>query len=76
MSRDCLIQLISNGNKLIAENAHQCVIHLLDHIQSEKLIPLALDEMQSKNKETRQRVSYYLYHILKNYDSDVLERNT
>ena len=69
------MKIINSGNKIIAENGHNCVTSLLENIASPKFIPKILDEFNSKNQAVRQRCSQYLNIILKNYPNNMLDKS-
>lgn len=39
LSKESLLTLINSANKLIAENAHNCILEIIDYVHSDKYIP-------------------------------------
>lgn len=75
MNKDALIKLISNANKILSEVGHQCVCSLIENVKSPKFIPKIFEEISSKSSTLRSKLSFYLDLILKNYPSNILEKN-
>ena len=76
MNRDALIKLISNANKILSEVGHQCVCSLIENVKSAKFIQKLYDEINSKNISLRSKCALYMDLILKNYPTNILEKNT
>lgn len=57
MNKESLLSTISSGNKVIAENGNKCILALIDNVQSEKFINSVTEEMSSKNKNLRDKLS-------------------
>ena len=49
ISSEGLLKLINNGNKIIAEMAHESIMSMIEYAQPIKCIPAIINELQSKN---------------------------
>ena len=57
ISHDSLLSLISNGNKLIAENAHSVILTLLEYVQSSNYLYPMFEELNSKIPAVKIKIS-------------------
>ena len=73
--KESLLKLINNGNKLLAETGHQCILALIVYVQSGKILPRLLEEIQSKNVFVRARIAEYLVKIFEVYPENTLEKH-
>ena len=75
ISTEGLLKLINNGNKLIAEMAHESVMNMIEYSQPLKCIPAIINEIKSKNGHARAKVIIYVGQIIKGYDEADVYKN-
>ena len=44
MTKEGLLKVINNGNKLIAENGHDIILSIIKNVRSIKIIPKIIEE--------------------------------
>lgn len=74
MHKDSLFQTINSGNKVIAENGNKCIISLIENVKSDKFINSISEELNSKNKNMREKISKYIVQIITIYDVNSLDK--
>jgi len=75
LNRDGLLKLINSGNKVNAENGHECIVTMLEYVKCPKVIPRIIDELGSKNTAVRQKIATYLKLIMDVYPENILDKN-
>lgn len=76
LSRESLLQLINCANKVLAENAHGCIMEIIHNVHSDKYVSVILDELHSKSKEVRFRCSQYMKQMVDSFDESIIARNS
>jgi CLIP-associating protein 1/2 len=71
---EVLFKCLNSGTRLIVETGHECMLGLLQHCQTWKLLPKFADQIRSKNPNIRAKASEYVCFALSNYPQAVFER--
>ena len=74
VNKESLIKLISNANKVLAEQGHSCMLSLIENVRSPKIIQRVVEEFNSKNPFVRSKISQYITKILQIYPENVIEK--
>ncbi|CAK9304893.1 unnamed protein product [Gordionus sp. m RMFG-2023] len=71
-----LICLMPNSVKIMSTSVMVAMKFILKHVHSNKLIPVLVQNMSSKNREIRKNLCDFLAHILHTWDTSVLEKHS
>lgn len=67
ISNEGMLKFINNGNKMISEMVHECIINMIEYSKPVKCIPSIITELNSKSGPVRAKVIEYIGQIIKGY---------
>lgn len=70
-----LYKLVGTANKLISETGAQCILEMIKHIESSKIIIRIHEQVKNKSNTVRIRAAQQLLYILSNYSKNTLSKN-
>ena len=74
ISSEGLLKHINNGNKVVSELAHDCIVNAIRHTQASKCIPVMVSELNSKNGNVRAKISEYLAQVVSEYPETTVNK--
>jgi hypothetical protein len=70
-----LYKLVGSANKLISETGSHCIIEMIKHIESGKIIIRIHEQVKNKSNTVRLRAGQQLLYIVSNYSKNTISKN-
>ena len=76
INKESLLKLVSNANRILADQGHACIISLIESVRPAKTIQRIVEEFQSKNPLLRYKISQYITKMLEVFPAAVIEKHS